>query len=56
MAKAEVTITLPRTEALALSKVADVGLRVVEALNLIQSTAAAERAIRSLDAQISSRR
>jgi hypothetical protein len=50
MADTDITITLTRTEALALVKLADVGLRVVEALSLVQSTVAAEKAIRKLEA------
>jgi len=41
----EITFTLTKTEALALSKVADLGLRAAEAFNLIQNTATAERAL-----------
>lgn len=45
-ASTQITITMSKTEALALVKIADVGLRVVEALSLVQSTAAAEKAMR----------
>lgn len=39
---------MTRTEALALEKIADVGLRVTEALHLIQSTATAERGLNAI--------
>lgn len=44
----EITITMPRKEALALVAVAHSGLKVVEALGLIQNTASAERAINAV--------
>jgi hypothetical protein len=44
----EITVTLPRTEALALAVIADTGLKVTEALGLIQSTASAERGLNRL--------
>lgn len=37
------------TEALALAVIADKGLRVTEALALVQSTAAAERGLKALN-------
>lgn len=45
-----VTITLRRAEALALAVIADTGLRVTEALGLIQSTTLAERGLNALNA------
>lgn len=48
----EITVTLTKTEALALSRVADTGIRISDALNLIQSTAAAKAAVRKLDAAV----
>jgi len=50
-----ITIQMPRTEALALVKVANIGIRVVEALELIQSTATAERGINAINAALSKR-
>lgn len=44
----DITVTMKRTDALALLKVTDVGLRVVEALALIQNTTSAERAIAAI--------
>jgi hypothetical protein len=43
-------------EALEIIKVADVGLRVVEALSLIQSTAAAEKAVAAINQALSAKR
>lgn len=51
----EVTVALTKTEALALAKVADVGLRTAEALSLIQNTVAAETALRKLNEAASRR-
>jgi hypothetical protein len=48
MASDEITVTMTRTEALALAAVADTGLKVTEALGLIQSTASAERGLNRL--------
>jgi hypothetical protein len=48
--RSEVTVQLSRTEALALEKVAQIGLRVTEALGLIQNTVPAERALTVLRA------
>jgi len=56
MADNEITVTMKRTEALALLKIADVGLRVVEALALIQSTASAERGIAAMNAALTRKR
>lgn len=56
MADGEITITMKRTEALALAKIADVGLRVVEALGLVQSTAAAERGLAALNVATAARK
>ena len=47
-AEREITVKLTKTEALALAKVAETGLRVTEALSLIQSIATAEAALRKL--------
>jgi hypothetical protein len=47
------TITITKTEALALVKVADIGTRVVEALGLIQNTTAAQRPITALNQAVS---
>lgn len=52
MSRGEITVTLTRTQWLALLTVADKGLRVVEALNLIQSTVAAERAMNEVRKQV----
>jgi hypothetical protein len=41
----EIIITLSRTEALALVKVAETGVAVTDALGLIQDTSAAKRAL-----------
>jgi hypothetical protein len=46
----EVTPTFPRVEAQALLKAAETGLKVAEALALVQNTAAMEEAIRKLRA------
>lgn len=51
----KITISLTRTEALALLKVAGTGLRVTEVLGLVQSTAATERAINALSAAVGHR-
>ena len=51
-AEREITLTLTKT--LALAKIADDGLRVNEALGLIQNTSAAERAINKLRAALPS--
>lgn len=48
MAEKTVTLTLTKTEMLALLKVAETGLAVTQALNLIASTATAERAVKAL--------
>jgi hypothetical protein len=48
-ARDEISVTLTRTEALALAKVADSGLRVVEALGLIQSPVAAKNGLAKLN-------
>jgi hypothetical protein len=48
MAEKTVTVTLPRTEALALAIVAEKGIAVVEALGLIQDTGPASRALKAL--------
>ncbi len=45
----EVAMTMTRTEALALVADAHTGLKVVEALGLIQNTASAERAINAVN-------
>ena len=45
-----VTVTLTVTEALALARIADAGLRVSETLGLIQNTTAAERALNKVRA------
>ena len=55
-ANSDVTITLSRTEALALLKVTEVGLRVVEALSLIQNTTAAEKAITAINQALAGKR
>jgi hypothetical protein len=43
-----VALKLARVEAAALLKAADVGIRVIDALNLVQRTAATEAAITKL--------
>jgi hypothetical protein len=48
----EITIYMSRTEALALQKVAETGLRVVEALGLIQSTGATKNALDAVRAAL----
>lgn len=51
MAKSDdVTPTFTRAEALALEKAADIGLRVIETLHLVQTTATMERALNKLRA------
>ncbi|MES2034902.1 MAG: hypothetical protein V4466_12065 [Pseudomonadota bacterium] len=52
----EITVTMTRVEALALARVADTGIRVTEALGLIQSTASAERGLNALNAAAAGRR
>lgn len=52
MADDDVTITLPRREAVALVVIAEHGLRAVEAFNLIKNTSAAERALNEMRKQI----
>lgn len=44
----EVTLTLTKVEALALATAAETGLKVIEALNLVQATATMEEAVRKL--------
>lgn len=48
MAEQETTFTLTKSEALALDRVADIGIRVARELNLIQSLETAERARRKV--------
>lgn len=48
MAEREVITTMTKTEALALGRVADIGIRVARELNLIQSLETAERAKRKV--------
>lgn len=52
----DVALSLTRTEALALAKIADVGLRVTETLGLIPNTATAERALAKLNAATAGRK
>jgi hypothetical protein len=47
-AGAEITVKMTKMQALALVKVADMGIGVVKALALIQSTAADEQAMRNV--------
>ena len=49
-AEREITLKLTRTEALALAKIAETGLRVTEALNLVQNLSTAETALTKLKA------
>lgn len=51
----DVKLTLSRTEALALLKIADTGLAVTNALNLIPNTSTAEKAIDKLRREIGAR-
>lgn len=46
----EISVTMTRVEALALARIADTGIKVTEALGLIQSTASAERGMNKLNA------
>lgn len=51
----EVTLTMTRAEAVALQKVADTGVRVIDALHLVQSTGAARKVLDRLGMAISRR-
>lgn len=49
---ADITVYLSRTEALALVKVAETGLRVAETLGLIQNTTTSKKAIDAVQAAL----
>lgn len=51
-----VTVTLTGTEALALAKVAELGITTAEAFNLIQATGSAKRALRAIQDAAARRR
>jgi hypothetical protein len=50
MPEKNITVSLTRTQALALVKIAETGLAVVDALNLIPNTSAAEQGLNALKA------
>lgn len=52
----DVTVTLTRTEALALARVADLGIRAAETFALIQKTATAAQALAKLNAAAAKRK
>jgi hypothetical protein len=52
----DITLTLPKTEALALAKVAEYGIQAAETFNLIQSLGAASSGLRTLKAAIDKQR